>query len=98
MKENNNMDLSEQLQKMSGRPVSKKVTIEFSIDELALIAGAMKCITDTNKRSKKEFFDMTKGTVGRLQASMIFVKIIAKCEKDFRERAEQLINANEETE
>ena len=78
------MDLSGQLQKMSGRPASKKVTIEFNIDELALIAGAMKCITDTDKRSRKEFFNMTKSTVGRLQASMIFIKIAAKCEKDFR--------------
>lgn len=92
------MDLSEQLQKMAGQPASKKVTIEFSIDELALIAGAMKCIIDTNKRSKKEFFDMTKSTIGRLQASAIFIKIAAKCEEDFKERAKELMNASKEIE
>ena len=84
------MDLSEQLQKMAGRPACKKVTIEFNIDELAFIAGAMKYITDTNKRSKKEFFDMAKSMNGQLDASMIFIKILAKCEKDFKERAEEL--------
>lgn len=87
------MDLSEQLQKMAGRPAGKKVTIEFNIDELAFIAGAMKCIIDTNKRSKKEFFDMAKSMNGQHDASMIFIKILAKCEKDFKERAEELKNA-----
>lgn len=59
----------------------------------------MKCITDTSKRSKKEFFDiMTKSTVGRLQASAIFIKIAAKCEEDFKERAKELINASKEIE
>lgn len=87
------MDLSEQLQKMAGRTAGKKVTIEFNIDELAFIAGAMKCITDSNKRSKKEFFDLAKNINGRLSASMILIKILAKCEKDFKERAEELENA-----
>ena len=93
MKENNNMDLSEQLQKMAGRPAGKKVTIEFNVDELAFIAGTMKCITGTNKRSKKEFFNMAKSVNGQLYASMIFIKIFAKCEKDFKERVEELKNA-----
>lgn len=90
------MDLAEQLQKMAGRPAGKKVTIEFNIDELAFIAGAMKCITDTNKRSKKEFFDLAKNINGQLDASVILIKILANCEKDFKERVEELKNAIED--
>lgn len=92
------MDLSEQLQKMAGRPAGKKVTIEFNIDELAFIAGAIRFITETNKRSKKEFLNMAKSMNGQLDASMILLKIITKCEKDFKERAKELKDAIKEIE
>ena len=92
------MNLLEQLQKMSGIPASKKIMIEFDIDELAFIAGAIRYLTDENKRDKKEFLKIAKCSGAQLRASMIFAKISTRCEKDFRERAEELMNANKEIE